>query len=82
MMCDAEVYLTGADRFARMRGVAAERIEVARFGTVICLGVRDGRGTYFPVADPDNFHEGEEHPSVVALLGPLDGKAEEASDGR
>jgi hypothetical protein len=65
-----------------MRGVAAERIEVARFGTVICLGVRDGGATYFPVLDLDNFREGEEHPSVVALLGPLDGAGEEeAHDG-
>jgi len=81
MLCDAELFLSATSGWVTARGLATRRIELEWMGTVSVQATRDGRGGYFPVDNLDNFREGEEHPSVTALLGPLNGKSEEVPDG-
>ena len=80
MLCDCNTFLPGAGQLIPLHGIAVERVHLTNVRSLACLYDRENR--YFTLSSFDRFREGEEHPSVAALLGPLDGKSEETPDGK
>ena len=79
MLCDCRLFLSPRVEWIRVRGLPVHRVLLEReIGPL--PAIRTASGGYHPLEDLDNFREGEEHPSVVALLGPLDGRSKEESN--
>ena len=78
MLCDCNMFLPGAGRLIPLQGIAVERVHLTNVRSLAALYDREGR--YFTLSSFDHFREGEEHASVAALLGPLDGRSKEESD--